>query len=241
MRIALCDDEAAQTALFEQYLDHLRGAFPRLDHEVFDSGESLLEYYQARHRPFDVVFLDIEMGGMNGLQTAGRLRSLDEGLILIYVSSHQEYVFDAFDANPMRFLIKPVNAVRFKEVLRIAQKRLDESSHSILAVCGRRQMRFCCSDLLYLESDRRKVQLHTVQGKVYETYGKLDDWARKLASCDFIQVHKSYLVNMACIASFETAGLALQNGKIIPVSEGRRREAKAAYFKYVMKDYQNDK
>lgn len=240
MRIAVCDDEIAQTIVYDHYLERLKNIFPKCEYECFYSGESILSYFENEHKPFDVIFLDVEMNGMNGLQTAERIRRLDENVILIYATSHREYVYDAFEANPLRFLVKPVTFERFSEVLTIANEKIMSNKKSIFVVSDRKQMRFCSDEIVFIESDRRKLLLHTSDGQEYEIYGKLDEWAQKLYVNDFILVHKSYLVNMSYITAFDAGNVTLTNRRVIPISESRRKYAKEEHYKYIMRCYRHD-
>jgi DNA-binding LytR/AlgR family response regulator len=190
--------------------------------------------YKKEHNPYDIIFLDIEMDGLDGIETAKKIRVFDENVIIIYVTSHTQYVYDAFEVFPLRFLVKPVEYEKFKEIFLIAYEKLKKSKRMIYLNIDKKTVRINCSEIYYIESDKRILIFHTKDDTI-RAYGKLNDYASQLYKNDFIQVHKSYLVNFNHVDKFSPDSLEISDGIIIPISEKNRRYVKEEHMKYIMR------
>ena len=102
MRFAICDDEQQHINILTDYFATHKDY--HIETEAFESGEALLEAYQIQGSRFDALFIDMEMGGMNGIETANAIRAIDERVIIVFVTSHEEYAIDCFQCSPLRFL-----------------------------------------------------------------------------------------------------------------------------------------
>ena len=117
MNIAICDDEKAIREQIKELIEKA-GLCP----ELFETGDSLL----AAGKQFDIVFLDIQMEGTNGIETAKKLRERDEDTILIFITAIREYVFEAFDVAAFHYLLKPIEEDKFREVFHRAERELEK-------------------------------------------------------------------------------------------------------------------
>lgn len=110
MRIAICDDQREVRELFEE---RIRRLYPEAELLLFSSGEQLLDSEKAP----DILLLDIQMPGKNGMDTARELRKKNKNTILIFVTALEEFVFQAFDVGAFHYLVKPFHEKKFAEVL----------------------------------------------------------------------------------------------------------------------------
>lgn len=101
MRFAICDDEQQHINILTDYFATHKDY--HIETEAFESGEALLEAYRIQGSHFDALFIDMEMGGMNGIETANAIRTIDERVIIVFVTSHEEYAIDCFQCSPLRF------------------------------------------------------------------------------------------------------------------------------------------
>lgn len=128
MRIAICDD----CLLFcQQLADLIAQEQPEPEQDsvlLFSSGELLLQQFEKKH-PFDLIFLDIEMGqGLSGMETAAEIRRLDDTVMLVFVTAYPDFVFKAFDVQAMHYFVKPVEQQEFHRLFqRCRRKYYDES------------------------------------------------------------------------------------------------------------------
>ncbi len=226
LRIGICDDVYdARTALrsaLERALDRRRteGRFFE-----FSSGEGLLHWLESHAGELDLVFLDVEMGELNGMETARRLRAADEGLQLVFVTGYADYVFDGYSVGALGYLMKPAKPEQLSELLdRCMEALCREGDKTFVCRSGDAAYRIPKRNILYFYSDRRQVTCVTA-GRNYTFYGKLDQVERD-AGEGFVRVHQRYLVRAAAVARVE--GSEVWVGKAaLPVSRACRQTALA--------------
>lgn len=216
LSIAICEDE---TYLLEElrkkaevYLKTRH--YPARIH-TFTTGEDLLK----EQRPFDLILLDMVLPGMNGLETAKRLSSKNR---IIFITSYREYAVDAFEVEAVHYLLKPVKEERLYQAMDRALIRSGQADDRSLALIksGKTQI-LPIRDILYCEVFDHRVCIHTAQDN-YEYSGTLDMLEGKLDG-RFFRCHRSYLINMGCVAGQEKGTALVSNGDRVLIS--RRKQA----------------
>lgn len=214
IHIAICDDNAC----FLQELTRHIGSIlhSQKNHYTlagFTSGEQLLNA-----SPFDIVFLDIEMVGMDGMETARKLRERGDRCKLIFLTAHKKYVFSAFDVEAMQYLLKPLDIERLHIVLNQAILRLEAENTQYLNVKqGNKITRVPFGSISYIEVFDRKLFIHTAQC-TYDFYGKLEE-LEELLSEDFFRCHRSYIVNLSYVRRYDKTAITLTNGETVFISK----------------------
>lgn len=236
LRIGICDDNASARltlrAALERSLERRRteGRFFE-----FSSGEGLLGWLNKHLGELDLVFLDMEMGELDGMETARRLRQLDETLQMVFVTGYAEYVFDGYAVGALGYLIKPPTPEQLDDVL----------SRSAAAVLGSERQVFVCRSgetlyrvprqrILYFSSDRRQVTCVTDQ-RSYTFYGKLDEVAREVGG-GFVRIHQRYLVHARAVERVEGGQVFLSSELSLPISRANRAAALAALTRAALED-----
>ena len=225
LRIALCDDETeARDALRFQLEKVLIEDAEEIVYE-FSSGTSAASWLAKHPGELDLLFLDVEMKGLNGMETAGRIRDIDNNLIIVFVTGYADYVFDGYRVGALDYLMKPVSMVKLQDLLhRIRVKLTSEESQSYTIKTMDGTWRFRLHDILYFYSDRRKVTLVNARGE-YPFYAKLDDVEKELAS-SFIRIHQRYLINPAAVDYLKADSVTLGNAEL-PCSRKYKETATA--------------
>lgn len=228
LRIGICDDSAdarvALRAALERALDRRRSG--EASFFEFSSGEGLLRWLEKHAGELDLVFLDIEMGDLDGMETARRLRAADEGLQLVFVTGYTDYVFDGYAVGALGYLMKPPKPEQLDGVLdRAAEARLREGDAAFICRSGETLYRIPKKTILYFSSDRRQVTC-VAAARTYTFYGKLDDVERAVGE-DFVRVHQRYLVRTAAVDRMEGSQVFIGE-EAIPVSRACRSAALAA-------------
>lgn len=173
-RIGICDDESnARDALrFE-----LEKAAKEEDWEIvyeFSSGTVALSWLKNHPGEIDLLFLDVEMPGMSGMETARRIRVFSRELLLVFVTGYSDYVFDGYQVGAMDYLIKPVDQRRLESLLHRAQEILGVQEDRMFSFRNAEGMfRMPIKEIRYFYSDRRKVSL-VLEDREYSFYGKLN-------------------------------------------------------------------
>lgn len=229
MRIAVCDDEPAAAALLAgqiaAYLDKTHMAYETV---CFASANALL----ASETSFEIVFLDIRMEGINGMEAAARIRARDAACVLVFVTALPEYVYDAFAVEAADYLLKPVRQEKFDAVLARILARLSARREAFLTVRrGPWQSVVKLSEIYYCEVISRKVYLH-LREAVLDYYSSLEE-LEALLDAQFFRCHRSYLVNLRHVRSSGPGELTLANGARVPVARSRRQALSEAMLAYL--------
>ena len=207
-KIAICDDEPL-------HIEKIRSILPDEETDTYTSPAILLDTITSGKR-YDVLFLDIMMPEMDGISLARELRELDEGMLIVFITSKIEFMQTGYEVKAFRYLLKDQIDTGLPKIWQDIQKELlDRADTYFTYEFERRTYRYPCRDILYLESNLRRVVLHTVR-ETASLYSKLDDLAVKYPM--FVRIHKSYLVNRRHIRSISAGVVVLSNGDVLPVS-----------------------
>ena len=228
IRIAIVDDEKVIREQIKKLVEK-----KQIDCEIdtYGAGEDLLK----ADRGYDIIFLDIQMDGMNGIDTARALRQKADNTVLIFITGVKEYVFDAFDVAAFHYLIKPIEENKFWEVCDRAvlevTKKTQNSSGQIFIKTRSQSITLEQSDVLYIESRAKKVEIHT-KTNIVEAYAAISELEKQLVG-SFYRCHRGYLVNMAFIAGYENDSITLNNGETIILSKDKYSEFVKVYMRYL--------
>lgn len=197
--------------------------------DCFSGGRSLLESGCA----FDVIFLDIQMDGPDGMETARALRQRGNRSLLIFVTVLKECVFDAFETEAYDYLVKPLDGGRFKRTMDRVIRSLEQRREKSMVV---RRGTLCevilLGEIVYCEVQGRKIYVHRSGGKITDYYDRLEDLERRVDG-RFFRCHRSYLVNLAYVRGCSAGQVLLSQGGKIPVSRLRERDLTQALLRYM--------
>ena len=207
MQIAICDDEVSMVQILEEKIKKL---LPDVVIEKYLSGDELIA---SGSKP-DILFLDIQMPGMDGMETAKMLRQDNEDMILIFVTAAEEYVFQAFDVGAFHYLVKPFSDEKLKEVVTKAvhnikrSSRLEKDEKYIMVQTAGSHIKIFLRDIVYAEVYNRKVIIHTRSTDI-EYYGKLQELS-DMAGTDFFRTHRAYLVHFKYVEKYDATNAIAQ-------------------------------
>ncbi len=220
--VAVCDDDEIICSRFEHVLEpYILGK--KIDLDVFYKGEDLIEVLsEGQH--FDLIFLDIELCIMNGVEVGKYIRDKlgNENVQIVYISAKQQYAMELFETRPMNFLVKPISNESILEMLEKAM-RLDGIYRSCFVFkSGSEIIRIPYGSIIYFESDNRKVTVYEENG-CYKIYGKLST-IEKDAPQFFLRIHQSYLVNTNKIRRWRSDSVLMNDSLSLPVSQKYRKK-----------------
>ena len=233
MKICICDDDLHMHDEIKQLIGEFFSQTDIPEFSCFGSGEDLLECY-SQSNEFDIIFLDVEMSGINGIDTAEEIRKKAPEAIIIFVSSHKNYVFDAFRCEALHFLVKPINASEFENVFSRAVNKYKSRNNFLPLQWQNTRMNIKISDIYYVEGYRRHLKIHTAD-ESFEAQGNITSAYEKLREHGFILIHQGYLVNMQYIKRFNATDVVLENDDVIMMSARRRADALIVYNNFVRK------
>ena len=223
-RVAICDDEQAICSDIENIILNFSSENNiKIEIQVFYSGEELYRFL-CEDVGFDLIFLDIELKLINGIEVGRKIREeLDNQILqIVYVSGKDNYYKDLFEVRPMHFLHKPINAIDVIKDLQLAMKLTDNLGGIFSFKKGQANYRITVKNILYFESVNREIRIVTTEGEEY-FYGKLGDVFKQVSKYHFLYIHKSYIVNYYHITKFKYEEVTVSNSEILPISQARRK------------------
>ncbi len=230
MKIAICDDESSirkilKAKIQKYYFSH------SIDFSIdcYVSGNELL---QQQLDEIDVLFLDVDMPGLNGMETAGEIRKTNKSMLIIFLTAYKEFVFESFKVDTFRYLVKPLKDAELAEVLQAVQDKLyaDDDKYLVFQFLNE-NYNIKYSDILYIEGMRDKIWIHCKDG-TYRWRGALKNLMDMLAEHGFFQVHRSYIINMDKIQKYSSQSVQMVNGEEVPISRYKLDAFKEEYIKY---------
>lgn len=230
MRIAICDDLKADRATLRAALNDIPALPAGEETEVreYVSGEALLMEAEEGDTVFDLIFLDIYMDGMTGMDTAKELRRLGVSAPLIFLTTSPDFALESYEVNAAGYLLKPIQQEKLSALLSRLLTSVDRPRVCIQS--GRRRRYLFLDDILFAESDNHSLAIHMIGGEVLPCSEKLNDLAARLDG-RFLRCHQSYLVNMVHVADV-VEDFILKDGHRVPIRTKERREIADAYYHF---------
>lgn len=230
IRVAVCDDEKYMS-------DHVRtmasAFFRRKNMETtilqFSCGEDLLQY----DKPIDILFLDIQMKGIGGMETARRLRGQNFRGFLIFITVLKEMVFQSFEVQAYDYLVKPVEEKQFDKTMeRLVASMKNAGEANLLVQKGYESRIISLEDIVFCEIIDRKIYLHLSSSEVVDYYDRIENLESRLDD-SFFRCHRSYLIHLKYLKSYKNNTAYMEGGQEIPVSRLRGREFSAVILRYM--------
>ena len=219
--IGICDDEQAFAAELEEMIGkYAQETGLELRTTLFRNGRELIDRDKIE---LDLIFLDIQMDVMNGLETAKRIRARDEKVSIIFLTSLTKYALAGYEYQAVNYIIKPIKYVRLKrEMDRWLVSYRRDGRRYILVNNEAGHHRVDLSTLHYLETYNRNVKLHTDSGDIV-SYKKMKELEAELEDAYFVRCHSGYLVNLFFVKRVDKLEITLTDGEIIPISQPKRK------------------
>ncbi|MBU5308301.1 LytTR family DNA-binding domain-containing protein [Clostridioides mangenotii] len=235
LEVFLCDDTES---IIEKYKNILLNISKEKDIKInittFSSAEHLLFDLEGKDCYADIIFLDILMGKMNGIELAKILRSRGCKSEIIFLTTSVEYVFESFDALPFNYIIKDkVTPKKFEEVFLKAASTVDRKKTDMF-VCesGSVVKKIPLNDILFFEVRNRITTVYYGESS-FNFYSSMDKIEVSLAKKHFIRTHRSYLVNLRNVDKIEKNNIIITNGISVPLSLSNSKNVKSTFSKYL--------
>ncbi|MCD8356521.1 MAG: LytTR family DNA-binding domain-containing protein [Clostridia bacterium] len=227
LRIGICDDiQDARFSLrcaLERALERRKTKAAFFE---FSTGERLIRWMENHTGELDLVFLDMEMGDLDGIETAQTLRAADDGLQLVFVTGYSDRVFDGYSVGALGYLMKPPKPEQLDDILtRAAVALFKDTDKTFICRHGDVTYRILTKNILYFVSDRRQVTCVTLR-RSYTFYGKLDQ-VEKAVGTGFVRIHQRYLVRAAAVEHISNNEVHLGD-TVLPVSRSCQQNAMLA-------------
>ena len=229
IEIAICDDEEI---IIERIADLIKKQNTDCHIESFRAGNELL----STKRHYDLIFLDIQMDGINGIETAKAVRKYDRKAVIIFVTAVKEYVFEAFDVGAFHYLLKPIGEEKFAEVFEnavreVRERQIQKETPTLFIKTKNKSYTFNQSEIIFIESMSRKAVIHTAKNTL-EVYAVMNELQKELGN-SFYRCHRGYLVNMAHITEYSNDMIEMDNGERVYLAKEKYQKFVREYMRYL--------
>ena len=231
IKIGICDDGKNVCAEIENtILSYAKAKNIQIEILAWYSGESFCEYLK-QGKEVDILFLDIEMFELSGLEVGSYIRkTLDNReMQIVYIFSHTSYAQQLFKTQPLDFLEKPVMEADIIEVLELGMKILRRRSEKFKFQCGKELYQIAYGEIIFFFSSGRKINIVTTKGE-YTFYGKLKEIQRELPP-EFLVIHQSYIVNKEHISRYAYEYVETDNNMKLTISQKYRKQVRESLLK----------
>lgn len=226
-RIGICDDNIAVGAEIEKYLLEYASIenFKDMEIEVFLNGKDLCREIRSNSNIFHLLFLDIEMGDLDGISVGNILREEMKNEItqVVFISYTQEYAMQLFKIRPMDFLIKPITYNKIYNIMQIYRNLFPGKKMFFGYRKGRNSYQIAQSEIICIKCEGKKICIVTNREEI-EFYGKMADVSKQLDAAKFWIIHKSFIINVDFVFLFGRDEIKLMNGDELPVSKTYKKE-----------------
>ena len=229
MRIALCDDQPSQLELLYNLILAWEGPREHLTVLRFDNGDSLLQAHSAA--PFDIIFLDVLMPLLSGMETAKELRQFDKTVKLVFLTASSDFAVEAFSVKACNYLLKPLEPERLYRCLDELSEEIHASARKICIRGIHTVHQIPVADIEYIESQNKRILFVLSGGKTIISGEPLYAYEEKLTLEEgFFKCSRSFIVNIHQIETFMAREIRTRSGARIPISRSCQREFEKAYF-----------
>jgi len=234
--IAICDDDLKIGAELERMLiDICETLSVKHEVEVFYTGETLYKAIESGAH-YDLIFLDIEFAQneINGMEVGRLIRDVRHNYMvsIVYMSQVKSYALDLFDLQPFNFIVKPLKHEKIEDVIRKYLRISGLWSADFTYTVGHGISKVQIKDIVYIESDNKKLILHHTDGRNDEFYGSIKKvYQEQLERFDFLFIHTSYIVNYDYITALKFDQVFLADRTVsLPISKHRKEDVRAKYY-----------
>ncbi len=230
IRIAVVDDEKIILDSIYETISNIMKQY-NVDFEIysFTEGKSLMK--SCVNQGYNLIFLDIDMPNITGIDIVKKLRSYNNSSEIIFVTNKDEMVYETIKYEPFRFIRKSRFDDEIFEALENFLKKKAKKKHSVMVSTENGKKTISVQDIVYIEVKGHKLTIYT-KTSVLEANGTLKDIESKIAEYGFIRIHQSYLVNFRFIDVIKQKGVVLDNGNLLPLGRGRYDKVKLELMRF---------
>lgn len=229
MKIAICEDDAFMSDILKGYIkDFLDSKEMLFTIETFDTAEK----FNTSTETYDLLFLDYELPDSNGMEIAKNLRKTNKKTTIIFTTSFSEYVFDSFEVNTFRYLVKPISREDLENAMTAFINNFEQYAKVDIPTDGGEVVFASLPEIMYIESNGRYTTVRT-NSTSYVSPKALATFQAEINSFKFYRTHRTFLVNMKYIAEIHGNTIILTNGEKVSISRRNLTTFNNAYFNFL--------
>lgn len=216
LNIAICDDNPLERTLINNLvLEWAKRSGADVSLTEFPCAEAFLFSYEDASP--DILLLDVEMPGLNGVELAKKLRKENSIMQIVFITAYSDYIAEGYEVAALHYLLKPVDPIKLFNVLDRAAERIERDCRSVALETQGETVFIPLYEIRYAESSKNYVEVHA--DRIYTVRRTLSDFADSLDS-RFIKVGRSYIINLLWIKRVNKSVAELKSGEIIPIPKG---------------------
>lgn len=223
INICIVEDEKEYYEVIKSYIEKSAGSHYR-DYNIswVMDGLDLVDEYKSQ---YDIIFLDIQMKHMNGMEAAEKIRAIDPNVVIIFITSTVQYAVQGYTVDALGYVLKPVPYVAFEKLFEKAVERVKAKQQKVYirVAVEDKQLKLDSDSITYIESQRNNVVIHCSE-RDYITIGPLKRFEEMLEPHGFSKCHNAYLVNLSKVEAVQKGEIILTSGEVLPISRARKKE-----------------
>ncbi len=231
IKIAICEDEKETQLLIEDQLDNILKNI-NIEYEIqkYSSGEELID---SNLKDIDILLLDIQMGQINGMDTARKIRELGNKMEIIFITSLIDYVQEGYEVRAYRYILKPIESKELKQHVITCIKEIETNKNKYIVIKNRSNTyKIYSNEIKYIEVQKKEMSIHTIN-KSFDVRYSLGKIEKDLNLDNFVRCHKSFLVNLSYVENIKLNIAILESGEEIPISRYRYKDVKEKFLKFL--------
>lgn len=234
IRICICDDDTVFSSNLEEYILEYTSEIEGLEVEIdiYEDGLSLTKSIEKKNNGYQILFLDMEMKQLNGIETARKIRENDKNVYIIYITGYEKYSIDSFEVSPFRYIIKPINRINFQSILMQVIEEIMIRKDYLFFKYQNVQYQIKCESIVAIKSEMGRmirILLSKSEAEPVLFYGKIKDIEKKLNPLLFIKVNSGTVINLNYVNIITNKEIKMNDGNIYPISRGQKQEVKKKY------------
>lgn len=235
LKIALCDDNSFYNKKLKKIIIDICSTHNIDSHIVcFDSGDTLISYIKACKITFNLIFLDILMEGSNGIETATIIKTINNNNNIIFITSSREYAVDSYGVEAISYIIKPYTYEDIHKIFNKCYRQILNHEKNQIVVKNNQDIHTINLDeVVYFESNLRKITAKLCDGEEISFYEKLSDLQGKINSTSFVRCHRSFLTNMLYVKSISGNDIITKKDFHIPISKKYNSDIRQSFINYM--------
>lgn len=234
IKIAICDDQDIFREIMQEKISTVcRNDGIEIEIDCYKSGNDLIKNLKKDNFVYDILFLDILMNGIDGIETAKEIRKFDSRIQIILCTSSKDYILEGYEVEAIGYFLKDEDDDRLLKIFKRALKKTNRIYEEYVLLNLKSSIRTVyLKDIEFIEVTNRTLSVHT-KNEIIEFNGKMQEMIDKLKDKNFIQTHRSYLVNISKIKDITQSTIILKSGKEILLSRLRSKVVREAYLEYI--------
>lgn len=234
MRMAICDNQKEDRALLVQLTKrYLRGAMLAVELFAYDRGEAMLEDFSKKG--FSLCFLDIYMEGLDGVETARRIRKIDAACQIVFITVSTQHALDGYGVQAIEYLVKPITEIGVERALTRCLPVLADAARFIEIICEREMVKILLCAVRYAEVFDKRTVIHTEE-REYTTWMALKEICGQLCDDPFLRCHRSFIVNLRYVDHAVANAFVLTDGARIPITTRDSASIHQRYRDFVFRE-----